>query len=251
MKNKILTSLMTLFMLCPIYAKGQTNAQILEAAENELMGLGCMAYQNTAGPGADAACRADCFRDEFGRDSDGWPRVYKGPQNRSANAIWWVGDSRTVGMYNNGIIAGENEAVLAKTAMGHDWLNGTALPKLRTCLCDGDTVILALGANDIWRHGTYIDTYQSLIGEKAGVTFWIVSVNPVSDGKTRYLKNSDIDTFNNRMLNAFADKYIDTYSVVASLIRDDCTDREGLHYEPSCGIEQKVYDTVMNKVNGS
>ena len=242
---------MAICLLGPAYALGQTNAQILLAAENDLRG--CEAYQNTAASGTGASSEP-CFADEIGpdpNDTHHWYRVYKAPRRKTENenAIWWVGDSRTVGMYSNRIIAGENEAVLAKVAMGHDWLVSTALPKLENCMRDGDTVILALGANDIWRPSTYIDTYQKLIGDKGGVTFWIVSVNPVSDSKTIYLDNADIRTFNNRMKERFRDNWIDTFEVVKDSVTDQCTDSEGLHYKHSCGIEQAVYNTVMGVID--
>ena len=257
MKIGLFVSFMAICLLGPAYVLGQTNAEILLAAENKLEGLGCMAYQNTAATSGTGVSSELCFADEIGpdpNDTHRWYRVYKAPQRKTENknAIWWIGDSRTVGMYSNKIIAGENEAVLAKVSMGYDWLVSTALPKLENCMRDGDTVILALGANDIWRYNSYINLYEGLIENNNGeVTFWIVSVNPVSDSKTRYLNNADIRTFNNKMKERFGDNWIDTFEVVKDSVSDECTDSEGLHYNSSCGIEQIVYSTVMGAISGN
>lgn len=261
MKIGLFVSFMAICLLGPAYALGQTNAEILLDAENELSELGCMAYQSSAtAPGTGAACRANCFRDELG--NSGWDYVYKGPGNRSANAIWWIGDSRTVGMYKRNVLqlAGNNEAVLARVGMGYSWFNGTALPKLRTCLCDGDTVILTMGANDVSSPDrairNYTGAYQNLIQTYRNVKFYVLSVNPVLENLAQQrgysIRNADIETFNEGMSNAFSSSYINTYDNVSRILEDNngCSD-DGVHYNNRCRIEQDVYDTVMNKVNGS
>lgn len=173
------------------------------------------------------------------------------PRVKNQRVYWWVGDSRFTGMYINGIIGKKNdEAVVAYAAQGHKWLtkepNPTGISLLKTCLRDGDVVILNLGANDIWKYDTYISTYSKLMSDYPNVTFKVLSVNPVCDSKAR-LQNAKIETFNTELKNAFPANFIDTYSIVKQMVTDATTDREGLHYHGG-NIEQTIYNTVMSSV---
>ena len=245
MKNKILTSLMALFMLCPIYAKGQNNADILTKAEAGLRKY-CKAFTTSTTP-VPSSCRNNCFSSQVERNSRDWiMSIYNRPEDMSKMAIWWVGDSRTVGMWSRLFSrqTRHNEAFLAKVGEGHKWLTGTALPKLESCICDGDTVILALGANDISSYDEYIKTYNDLMDRD--VKFFVVSVNPVLNAQN--LTNEQISRFNSKMKFAFPDVYINTYDAVYNMLDDRCTE-DGLHYNGKCGIDKKVYEVVMQKVN--
>lgn len=189
----------------------------------------------------------------FSRDTTGAKR-YIPPRVTNARAYWWVGDSRFTGMYINGVIGRKNnEAVVAHAGRGHEWFTKTPTPTgmslLETCLRDGDVVILNLGANDIWKHDSYISTYRNLMSNYPNVTFKIVSVNPVCDSKAR-LKNTKIETFNTHIKNAFPNNFIDTYSIVKPRVNESNTDSEGLHYRGG-GIEQTIYDTVMHSVGNN
>lgn len=186
----------------------------------------------------------------FSRDTTGAKR-YIPPRVTNARAYWWIGDSRFTGMYINGIIGRKNnEAVVAHAGRGHEWFTNTPTPTgislLETCLRDGDVVILNLGANDIWKHDSYISTYRNLMSKYPNVTFKIVSVNPVCDSKAR-LKNTKIETFNTHIKNAFPNNFIDTYSIVKPRVNESNTDSEGLHYRGG-GIEQTIYDTIMQSI---
>lgn len=200
------------------------------------------------GEHAASNCRKSCFTS----DSRRYVYSYIPPTELNAEPVnWWVGDSRTVGMYDNGIIGGDkNEGVIAYVGKGRAWFRNTAWPTLSTCLCPGDVVILALGANDITLYTLYKQTYSKLISDNPNITFKIVSVNPVCDSKTKKLDNSDITRFNTAISNAFPDNYIDTYTVISNNHPNmcECTDGEGLHYHSDCDIEQTVYNTVMHAV---
>lgn len=206
----------------------------------------------STGQGGSAAsnCRNTCFTTS---DSRRYVYSYIPPKAMNAEPVyWWVGDSRTVGMYENGIIGRnkDNEGVIAYVGKGLTWFQDTALPKLSPCLCPGDVVILALGANDIYRSNQYKQTYSNVMSDNPNITFKIVSVNPVCDSKTKKLDNSDITRFNTAISNAFPDNYIDTYTVISNNHPNmcECTDGEGLHYRSNCNIERTVYDTVMQAV---
>lgn len=209
----------------------------------------------STGQGGRAAsnCRNSCFTRETGSDRRGYAYRYIRPTELNAEPVyWWVGDSRTVGMYDNGIIGRDkdNEGVIAYVGKGLTWFQDTARQKLSTCLCPGDVVILALGANDIYQPKQYKQTYSKLISDNPDITFKIVSVNPVCDSKTDYLDNSDITRFNSAIRSEFSSNYIDTYTVLRNSQIDmcGCTDAEGLHYRSNCNIERTVYDTVMQAV---
>ncbi len=188
----------------------------------------------------------------FTKDTSGAKR-YIPPRVNSERTYWWVGDSRFTGMYINGIIGRKpNEAVVAHAGRGHQWLTQSPTPTgislLTNCLRNGDVVILNLGANDIWKHSSYISTYRNLMSQYPNVTFRVLSVNPVYDGKAR-LKNEQIETFNTNLKNAFPGKFIDTYSRVKPMVTASNTDGEGLHYRGG-NIEQTIYNTVMASVGG-
>ncbi len=254
---------MAICLLGPAYALGQTNAEILLAAENDLRG--CVAYQNTAAASGTCTTRPEhCFEDVTEYNSTGkWvTAVYLSPKN-SGPAIWWVGDSRMVGMWAYKVIKvtdnneDDNNALIAKGGAGYHWFNNTALGKLTSCLCDGDTVILAMGANDVSTPyiaiRNYTGAYQNLIQDYSNVNFYVLSVNPVRSDIDNYrydIKNDQITAFNNGMFVAFSQRYINTYDAVWDELRrrTNCTD-DGVHYNNGCGIEQKVYDTVMNAIH--
>lgn len=209
----------------------------------------------STGHGGRAAsdCRNSCFDNKRGSDRRGYAYRYIRPTELNAEPVyWWVGDSRTVGMYDNGIIGRDkdNEGVIAYVGQGLTWFQNTARQKLSTCLCPGDVVILALGANDIYRSNQYKQTYSNVMSDNPNITFKIVSVNPVCDSKTAYLDNSDITGFNSAISSEFSANYIDTNTVISDNHPNmcGCTDSAGLHYHSHCNIEQTVYDTVMQAV---
>ncbi len=186
----------------------------------------------------------------FTRDTKN-PKRFIPPTAVDGIVYWWVGDSRFTGMFINGVIGRQpNEAVVAQAGKGLEWFTTSPRPTgrslLDSCLRAGDVVILNLGANDIWKYDNYISTYKDLMSAYPNVIFKIVSVNPVYDGRAR-LKNAKIETFNNQLRTAFPHNYVDTYSIVQPYVTADTTDSEGLHYRGG-GIEQKIYDTVMQSV---
>ena len=200
--------------------------------------------QNNTVQNVSNAPRGACFT----KDVQGAKRFIP-PQAKNERVYWWVGDSRFTGMYINGVIGKKsNEAVVAFAGRGHQWFTKTPEPTgislLKSCLRDGDVVILGLGANDITSYNSYISTYRTLMSEYPNVVFKVVSVNPVCDSKAR-LKNSSIETFNAKLKAAFGANFVDTYSKLKPIVNEGNTDKEGLHYRGG-GIEKLVYDTIMS-----
>lgn len=190
------------------------------------------------------APRGTCFT----KDVQGAKRFIP-PLAKNERVYWWVGDSRFTGMYINGVIGKKNnEAVVAFAGRGHQWFTKTPTPTgislLKSCLRDGDVVILGLGANDIKAYDSYISTYRQLMSEHPNIVFKVVSVNPVCDSKAK-LKNSSIETFNAKLKAAFSANFVDTYSKLKPIVNEGNTDSEGLHYRGG-GIEKLVYDTIMS-----
>lgn len=181
------------------------------------------------------------------------------PLVNNQRVYWWIGGSRMVGMTINGVIGKADDAVLAYTGKGHKWFTEGVKEKnekpsismLKSCLTAGDVVIFGFGANDIKSYDKYIATYRQLMSEYPGVTFRFLSVNPVCDSKTKYLKNAAIEKFNEKLQDAFAENFVDTYSKIKHLVTADSTDSEGLHYRGDVGekIEQIVYNTVMDSID--
>ncbi|MBQ8255576.1 MAG: hypothetical protein IJY99_01255 [Alphaproteobacteria bacterium] len=200
--------------------------------------------QNNTVQNVSNAPRGTCFT----KDVQGAKRFIP-PQAKNERVYWWVGDSRFTGMYINGVIGKKsNEAVVAFAGRGLQWFSKkpapTGISLLKSCLRDGDVVILGLGANDIKSYDSYISTYRQLMSEHPNVTFKVVSVNPVCDSKAK-LKNSSIETFNAKLKAAFSANFVDTYSKLKPIVNEGNTDGEGLHYRGG-GIEKLVYDTIMS-----
>ncbi|MBQ9066318.1 MAG: hypothetical protein IJ133_02150, partial [Clostridia bacterium] len=67
-----------------------------------------------------------------------------------------------------------------------------------------------------------------------GARVYFVSVNPVNDSKTKYVKNAQIESYNRSVRSSLSSNvtYVDTYSSLYYQIAfdDSMTDSEGLHY---------------------
>lgn len=166
-----------------------------------------------------------------------------GTGNAITGRVVWIGDSRTVGMKN--AVSGDNDVFIAESGQGYNWFINTGLNQANSKIKDGDTIVFNLGVNDIGNANQYVNKLNELAnGSWKGKDIIFMSINPVDDAKSRYVKNSDIESFNQKMKDGLDSriKYIDTYSEIK---KDLKTDGEGIHYDNE--TYNRIYDTIRNK----
>ncbi|MBR5970373.1 MAG: hypothetical protein IK016_08540 [Lachnospiraceae bacterium] len=136
-----------------------------------------------------------------------------------------IGDSRTVGLdLATRISSNKKINVVAKSAMGHNWLVKEALPE--AARLQKDRYVMLLGANDLVLIDRYIETYTKLIEE--GKKLWIVTVGPVREGVGGYtIQNAEIEAFNARLSEVEGAKLLDLYGY---LVRNGFEAPDGVHY---------------------
>lgn len=167
-------------------------------------------------------------------------------------ARYWIGDSRFHGIELLKIHSAI-DTFIAKDSQGYDWLVSTAIPSLATKLKNvaGEVVILGLGVNDLGHINSYINKYRELINKYPNVKFIVTSVTPVNEDKSKYVKNSNIEEFNKKLLNAFGNNYLDIYGKIKSQVTSEpsATDKEGIHYSES--IKKTIYNMIVTDISST
>lgn len=166
-----------------------------------------------------------------------------------SSSVVFLGDSRTVGMYQTihpssyhdaiSINRG-NESWYAKCSQGYSYFVHVAVPQMEQHGIPQNAKIFVLfGVNDCSlsqasRYASYLNQ-KSQEWEEDGATTYFVSVNPVNDAKSRWVKNTQVRAFNQAMKQKLNTRvhYVDTFSALYSKIsqQDSATDREGLHFQ--------------------
>lgn len=162
----------------------------------------------------------------------------------SAASVIFIGDSRTVGMKSAITSSQRNRAVWScKVGAGLSWAKRTGVPAVEGRIGRGSRVVILLGVNDIG----YKNSYVSYINQKAaswtkkGAKVCFVSVNPVQDSRSRYVKNYHIRAFNARLRSGLRKvTYIDTNSALSFKTVD------GIHYNTA--TYRKIYNYIMSRL---
>ena len=164
----------------------------------------------------------------------------------TATQTLFVGDSRTEGMRLTVGSSAANTVWVAKVGAGYSWLKSTADAKVRSYLAKNPTmtVVFAFGVNDLGNISSYIAYYKNLIKAYPNAHFYFTSVNPVVDARSRYAKNSAIQTFNNKLAAAVGTRYIGTY---AYLVNNGYTTVDGLHY--TTATYKKIYNYIKSAIS--
>lgn len=159
-----------------------------------------------------------------------------------------VGDSRTMYMYyamtnqsvgSRDIRAWDGRHVLysARSQMGYHWMREIGVPRIRSEVRKGTTVVFLLGVNDYWHRGR-ARTYARYINRcarqwgKLGARCAFVSVNPVGSPEHPWYGNSrsneTIEAYNDQMRALLSPqvRFIDTYDEIS----DSYVTVDGLHY---------------------
>ena len=142
----------------------------------------------------------------------------------------FVGDSRTVGMEE--AVRAKNPSdpctFIGKVGEGYYWLINDGIEQLDLALEENPDamVIINLGVNDLKEIDSYLAFYPELFDEYPEASFYIMSVNPVSDDYEG-ISNEDIEAFNEKIQDAFPGQYLNCYSYLRS---EGFETADGLHY---------------------
>ena len=172
----------------------------------------------------------------------------------------FIGDSRTVGMYNavyggsDSFISTDNEQEIwyAKVSAGYTWFINNALNQINSYLInDNFEFIILMGANDLY-NADLANKYISIISEYANnypeSKFVFASVNPINDEASLNhgysTINQNVIDFNSNLINSINNLnlknifYCDTYKKII----DDFETGDGLHY--SAQTYKKIYNII-------
>ena len=181
-------------------------------------------------------------------------------EKNKRDSIFFIGDSRTVGMYNaihggtgNIISINTDEEIwFAKVSASYNWFLNDALKQIDSYINnDNYTFLILMGANDLY-NANLAKNYINIIGEYAknysNSRFIFVSVNPINDELSinhgYSVVNQNVVDFNNKLNETINDLnlsnllYCDTYSYIIN----DYETSDGLHYNAS--TYKKIYNLI-------
>lgn len=167
----------------------------------------------------------------------------------------WVGDSRVVGicqaekMCSTGNSC-DNDQCIAKVGEDYAWFNNTASGKMEKLFSNKKyTVYINIGVNGVGKEGTNVNKFKTkyidLAKKYPNQKFVIISVNPVTDGKSNAY-NSGVNNFNDAMKKAISEAKLGnlTYCDTANGMKDELVlNNDGLHFSSS--VNKKIYNYVI------
>ncbi len=176
--------------------------------------------------------------------------------NPNDSGIYFVGDSRTVGLcYINNICSStsecSNSTCLAKVGSGYSWFDAK-VEEIKKA--SQSNIVINMGVNDLAGvtsanginsiANRYFTKFEYLASSLPNKTIYIESVNPVGDNTS--VSPSTIISFNNTINNLISKssksnlKFLNTYNSI-----DFKTKADGLHYE------NETYKSLYNYIKGS
>ena len=192
--------------------------------------------------------------------------------NEEDNVVYketlYLGDSRTQGIINAGLINASN--TVYGVGYGYNWLvgNGSFSNSYTNSTVGGIkginglmrenasyNIVIWLGVNDYSYNNanTYFNKYQELAtGEWSSHNLYIVALGPVDDSKSQNAKNEGIDNFNNTMRDLINSsglsnlKFIDLGYTQESI---NTYDEAGLHYGRA--DYEQIYNIITNNIDNS
>lgn len=178
----------------------------------------------------------------------------------------FLGDSRTRGMQNAGVINSGN--TIYGVGYGYNWLVGSGtfnssntnatiggINGINGLIRDNTSynIVIWLGVNDLGNVDAYYQKYYDLAtNEWNNHNIYIVSVGPVDDSLSMYAKNESINNFNSTMANLINNSglnnlfYIDLGYTEESIKEYDA---EGIHYSPE--DYKAIYEIIMSNLDSS
>ena len=198
------------------------------------------------------------FYNSSSDDSDTEDNVYR--------ETLFLGDSRTRGMQNAGVINSGN--TIYGVGYGYNWLVGSGefsssntnatnggIKGINSLMRDNASynIVIWLGVNDLGNAEAYFEEYQALAtGDWSNHHIYIVSVGPVDDDLSAYAKNETIQNFNNTMSSLINSSglsnltYLDLGYTEESI---DSYDSEGIHYSSQDYID--IYNIIVASLDSS
>lgn len=160
----------------------------------------------------------------------------------AVHSFLFVGDSRTIGMGN---AVNDSCIYIGAEGEGYSWLSTDGLAKIEESLREDPsrTVIFNPGVNDPKNISLYIDFYRSFSEQHPDTSFYLLSVNPLIDGKNFNTTNEMISIFNATLQSAFPDQYLDSYSY---LRENGFETVDGLHYTEQ--TYQDIHDFAVEQL---
>ena len=176
----------------------------------------------------------------------------------------FLGDSRTRGMQNAGVINSGN--TIYGVGYGYNWLVGNGdfsssntnatnggIDGINDLMRDNASynIVIWLGVNDLGNVNLYYEEYEALAtGDWRNHNIYIVSVGPVDDDLSAYATNEAIQNFNNTMSSLISSSglsnliYLDLGYTEDSI---ESYDSAGIHYSSNDYIA--IYDIIMSRID--
>ncbi len=176
----------------------------------------------------------------------------------------FLGDSRMSFMITYGVT--NNENTIYGGSCRYEWMVGTTkaepgrsnypdggIKGINSLMKEGVSynIVTWMGGNDITNYNKYFEKFKELAnGEWANHDIYVVSVGPVLDSVSKFLKNKDIVVFNENMEKLINESnipnlhYIDLEYTESSI---KVYDYEGIHYD-SKEDNQAIYDIIMKNI---
>ena len=215
-------------------------------------------FEAMAGEGNTYSQILNNFYNSSSDDSDTEDNVYR--------ETLFLGDSRTRGMQNAGVINSGN--TIYGIGYGYDWLVGSGeFSNSDTNATNGgingindlmrDTasynIVIWLGVNDLGNAEAYFEEYQNLAtGDWSHHQIYIVSVGPVDDDLSTRANNDVIQNFNNTMSSLISSSglsnliYLDLGYTEDSI---ESYDSAGIHYSSQDYVN--IYNIIINSLDNS
>lgn len=158
--------------------------------------------------------------------------------------IIFVGDSRTVGMYEAEMKVNDTCLYIGEVGEGYHWFEKSGRSQMEEAMeqYPDSPVIINLGVNDPDALPQYLALYQTFEETYPGHSFYFMSVNPVTE-KCKNRTNEEIAEFNRQLREAFPRQYVDTNTYLQ--IRE-FESADGIHY--SKDTYRMIHDYMVKQL---
>lgn len=164
----------------------------------------------------------------------------------SSDAVLFVGDSRTVGMYQS--TRRDEFSYIAKVSEGFSWLaDGTSKYNTSELILNyieanpEGKIVFNLGVNDLYKQSNYVEWMRCLVENYPYLSIYYLSINP----STRSSLDSQIDSFNLYIQNNLSETvtWIDSNTY---LKETGYSTPDGVHYDSA--TYNKILDFVLESL---
>lgn len=155
----------------------------------------------------------------------------------------FIGDSRFLGIKNS---VQTDAMFITEKSRGLSWFNKTAIKEYENKKDKIETVIVALGINDMGNASEYITTLNQFAENNSNKRLFYVNIGPVIEEKCKTVKNESIIQFNQQLKEGLNDKWtvLDQYAFLQST---DLNSHDGLHYGSE--TSEKIFNWILETTN--